>query len=90
MMQSARRTGHITDWFRFVCNEIINHDVIVAGRRRRSPLFFVIIVIAYYRNNIILLFSPFPRIGRRRCCVSCTWCDIILYLILHRLHSAMR
>lgn len=47
MMQSARRTGHITDWFRFVCNEIINHDVIVAGRRRRSPLFFVIIVIAY-------------------------------------------
>jgi len=26
--QSARRTGHITDWFRFVCDElIINHDV---------------------------------------------------------------
>lgn len=74
MMQSTRRDGHITDWFRFVYNEIINHDVAVAGRRRRSPLVFVITVVAYYRNIMSYYFHRFREsdVG----VVSVVWCSI--------------
>jgi len=73
-MQSARRVGHITDWFRFVYDEIVNHDVAVAGRRRRSPLVFVIIAVAYYRNIILYYFHCFREsdVG----VVSVVWCGI--------------